>query len=68
MPLVNCPLCENQVSHRAQACPSCGEPDPNRYHTRNCWLGRLFWLCVWSGIIAASWLWVAPWLMNQFTS
>ncbi|SKA60063.1 hypothetical protein [Enterovibrio nigricans] len=66
MPLIACPVCEKQVSKRALACPGCGEPDPSRHHTRNTWLGRLFWLAVWVAIGALVWVKVVPLIMDFF--
>src|SRR5437867_2520585 len=33
MPLVPCPECSRQISHKAEACPGCGHPTPYEYCT-----------------------------------
>ncbi|WP_087018286.1 hypothetical protein [Thaumasiovibrio subtropicus] len=66
MPLVACPVCEKDVSKRAHNCPHCGEPDPARYHTRNAWLGRLFWLLVFAGGAYYVWQVIVPMVIDLF--
>ncbi|MFV0574103.1 MAG: hypothetical protein ACK5NC_01570 [Vibrio sp.] len=69
MPLVQCPVCEKQISKRALACPGCGEPDPfHRTMIRNTIVNILtlaFWVAVIGGGAYAFWTYGLP-LMIDF--
>lgn len=64
MPLIICSVCGKQVSKRALMCTGCGEPDPARYHMKNAWLIRLFWLAVWVSVGLVIWLKVVPFFVE----
>lgn len=64
MPLIVCSVCGKQVSKRAVMCPGCGEPDPSRYHLKNTWFGRLFWLFVWISLGVIVWFKLVPYIMD----